>query len=225
MKPRGKGKPRWILIKMKDEFAESGRAMHDNGKNGEKTGGSPSAVRSRSVDLRSNIAAEARARIVYERLINFTDDVGTKDALQFMMTREITHMKAFAAALESMGKDLSGSATVGMMVVHWAVVGATLSYSSFTRSKSAVNILFDPIAKHVFEQLPSQRNRALDMDIAFVAPTSDLESGSDDSRRMAVVGPINPFDPGEIARSGVLNCRLKVLLRSVRSHTVCNGDT
>jgi Mn-containing catalase len=56
------------------------------------------------VDLRSNIAAEARAKIVYERLINFCDDAGTKDALQFLMTREITHMKAFAAALESMAK-------------------------------------------------------------------------------------------------------------------------
>ncbi len=56
------------------------------------------------VDMRSNIAAEARAKIVYERLINFTDDPGTIDALQFLMTREITHMKAFAAALESLGK-------------------------------------------------------------------------------------------------------------------------
>jgi Mn-containing catalase len=56
------------------------------------------------VDLRSNIAAEARAKIVYERLINFCRDVGTKDALQFLMTREITHMKAFTAALESLGK-------------------------------------------------------------------------------------------------------------------------
>jgi Mn-containing catalase len=56
------------------------------------------------VDLRSNIAAEARAKIVYERLIDFCDDVGTKDALQFLMTREITHMKAFAAALDSLGK-------------------------------------------------------------------------------------------------------------------------
>src|SRR5207237_6929036 len=56
------------------------------------------------VDLRSNIAAEARAKIVYERLINFCDDAGSKDALQFLMTREITHMKAFSLALESMGK-------------------------------------------------------------------------------------------------------------------------
>src|SRR3954454_25238425 len=56
------------------------------------------------VDLRSNVAAEARAKIVYERLINFTDDPGSIDTLQFLMTREITHMKAFTAALDSMGK-------------------------------------------------------------------------------------------------------------------------
>jgi Mn-containing catalase len=56
------------------------------------------------VDLRSNIAAEARAKIVYERLINFCNDAGTKDALQCLMTREITHMRQFSLALESMGK-------------------------------------------------------------------------------------------------------------------------
>ncbi len=57
------------------------------------------------VDLRSNIAAEARAKIVYERLLEFCDDPGTKDALQFLMTREITHMKAFMTALDTMGLD------------------------------------------------------------------------------------------------------------------------
>ena len=56
------------------------------------------------VDLRSNIAAEARAKITYERLMGFCDDPGTLDALQFLMTREITHMKAFSLALESLGK-------------------------------------------------------------------------------------------------------------------------
>jgi Mn-containing catalase len=58
------------------------------------------------VDLRNDIAAEARAKITYERLMSFTDDRGTLDALQFLMTREITHMKAFTLALESMGKPV-----------------------------------------------------------------------------------------------------------------------
>jgi Mn-containing catalase len=57
------------------------------------------------VDLRSNIAAEARAKIVYERLIDHTDDPGTIDTLQFLMTREITHLKSFSAALESLEKS------------------------------------------------------------------------------------------------------------------------
>jgi Mn-containing catalase len=45
-------------------------------------------------------------------LINFTDDSGTKDALQFLMTGEITHMKAFTAALESLVKALPKMAKV-----------------------------------------------------------------------------------------------------------------
>jgi len=57
------------------------------------------------VDLRSNIAAEARAKIVYERLINFCNDPGSKDSLQFLMTREITHLKAFMTALDKISKD------------------------------------------------------------------------------------------------------------------------
>ncbi|WP_229170727.1 manganese catalase family protein [Bradyrhizobium altum] len=56
------------------------------------------------VDLRSNIAAEARAKIVYERLINFCDDAGTKDALEFLMTREITHMKGVCAGTREDGQ-------------------------------------------------------------------------------------------------------------------------
>ncbi len=52
-----------------------------------------------TVDLRSNIAAESLAKIVYERLINITDDPGIKVALGFLMTREIAHQKSFEKAL------------------------------------------------------------------------------------------------------------------------------
>lgn len=52
-----------------------------------------------TADLRSNVAAEARAKIIYERLINVTDDVGVKDALGFLMTREAAHQLSFEKAL------------------------------------------------------------------------------------------------------------------------------
>ncbi|NJK86323.1 MAG: manganese catalase family protein [Bacteroidales bacterium] len=52
-----------------------------------------------TVDLRSNIAAESRAKIVYEYLMQFTDDVNVKETLGFLMTREIAHAQMFEAAL------------------------------------------------------------------------------------------------------------------------------
>jgi Mn-containing catalase len=50
-------------------------------------------------DLRSDIAAEARAKIVYERLIKYSTDPGVTDALTFLMTREVAHQKMFESAL------------------------------------------------------------------------------------------------------------------------------
>jgi len=54
-----------------------------------------------SVDLRSNMGAEARAKIVYEYLMKFTDDPYVKDTLRFLMTREIAHFQMFEAALQT----------------------------------------------------------------------------------------------------------------------------
>lgn len=54
-----------------------------------------------SVDLRSDIAAESRAKIVYEYLMKFTNDPLVKETLRFLMTREIAHFQMFEAALET----------------------------------------------------------------------------------------------------------------------------
>jgi len=67
-----------------------------------------------SCDLRSNIAAEARAKIIYERLINCTDDPGVKEALGFLMTREISHQQSFEKALYSMQPSFPPGKLPGM---------------------------------------------------------------------------------------------------------------
>lgn len=100
------------------EAAELYRSLHGAGNDSHVTqilyGGGPTLTNSGGVpwtaayvdsigdptcDLRSNIAAEARAKIIYERLINVTDDPGVKDALGFLMTREIAHQLSFEKAL------------------------------------------------------------------------------------------------------------------------------
>ncbi len=65
-------------------------------------------------DLRSNIAAESRAKIVYERLINLTDDPGVKEALGFLMTREIAHQQSFEKALYSIQPNFPPGKLGGM---------------------------------------------------------------------------------------------------------------
>lgn len=65
-------------------------------------------------DLRSNIAAESRAKIVYERLINITDDPGIKDALGFLMTREVAHQKSFEKALYSIADNFPAGKLPGV---------------------------------------------------------------------------------------------------------------
>ncbi|MCC8061628.1 MAG: manganese catalase family protein [Rikenellaceae bacterium] len=52
-----------------------------------------------TVDFRSNIAAESRAKIVYEYLMKFTDDPYVLETLNFLMTREVAHFQQFEAAL------------------------------------------------------------------------------------------------------------------------------
>ena len=54
-----------------------------------------------TADLRSNIAAESRAKMVYEYLMQFTSDPLVKDTLSFLMTREVAHFQMFEAALDT----------------------------------------------------------------------------------------------------------------------------
>ena len=55
-----------------------------------------------TVDLRNNLAAESRAKIVYEYLKQYTDDPGVQETLTFLMTREVAHYQQFTAALNEL---------------------------------------------------------------------------------------------------------------------------
>jgi Mn-containing catalase len=58
-----------------------------------------------TADLRSDIAAEARAKLVYERLIKLCNDTSCRETLNFLMTREIAHQKMFEAALDAIAQN------------------------------------------------------------------------------------------------------------------------
>jgi Mn-containing catalase len=54
-----------------------------------------------TVDMRSNMAAESRAKLTYEYLLKYTDDPYVRETLRFLMTREVAHYQMFEAALNT----------------------------------------------------------------------------------------------------------------------------
>ena len=54
-----------------------------------------------TVDMRLNMAAESTAKLVYENLMRYTDDILVKETLRYLMTREVTHFQMFEAALDT----------------------------------------------------------------------------------------------------------------------------
>lgn len=84
-------------------FIETGGGPHVSNAAGTPfTGAYINANGDPSVDLRSNLGAESRAKVVYEYLKQFTDDPGVQDTLTFLMTREVTHFQQFTAALNEL---------------------------------------------------------------------------------------------------------------------------
>lgn len=57
-------------------------------------------------DLVEDIAAEEKARVTYENLINLTDDPGIIDALKFLREREVVHSQRFREALYLVRQDM-----------------------------------------------------------------------------------------------------------------------
>lgn len=58
-----------------------------------------------TADLRSNVGAETRAKLVYEYLLQYTEDVYVKETLRFLMAREVAHFQMFEAALETIPQN------------------------------------------------------------------------------------------------------------------------
>ena len=58
------------------------------------------------VDLTEDLAAEEKARITYEHLINICDDPDVVDPLKFLRQREIVHFQRFGETLQRVQSKL-----------------------------------------------------------------------------------------------------------------------
>lgn len=66
------------------------------------TGGYIESTGDLYTDLSSNSTAELRAKLIYERLLQQTDDAGVKDMVRFLLSREESHNFSFIQAISTL---------------------------------------------------------------------------------------------------------------------------
>ncbi len=152
------------------------------------------------VDLRSNIAAEGRAKIVYERLIDHTDDPGSIDTLQFLMTREITHMKAFTAALESLEKT---PFSVGMLKPTPGIVDEYFDGSTGTGDEGDTNMTGPWTSSFGLHPVESKMNGGKGLSVGDINGKIDGEDrGKQDSAHKATTAAANGTSGKQLVGAG-----------------------
>ena len=58
-------------------------------------------------DLTEDLAAEQKARVVYDNILRFADDPDVRDPIKFLRQREITHFQRFGEALRNVQDQLN----------------------------------------------------------------------------------------------------------------------
>lgn len=81
-------------------YTEHGKAIYPADANGIPwTAAYIQATADPVTDLTEDMAAEQKARTVYEHLMKLTDDADVKDVLRFLREREVVHFQRFGEAL------------------------------------------------------------------------------------------------------------------------------
>ena len=65
-------------------------------------------------DLTENLAAEQKARAVYDNILRLSDDPDVNDVIKFLRQREVVHFQRFGEALDKMQSKMQNKAVHGV---------------------------------------------------------------------------------------------------------------
>ena len=159
-----------------------------------------------TADLRSDIAAESRAKMVYEYLLQYTNDPYVQETLRFLMTREVAHYQMFEAALETIqpnfppgvlqadprfsnlyfnmsdGQEIRGPWNNGessQMGEHWQYVKDPVDKVRSTNSLTDVQPTGTARTMEGTEEINAARSRELSEEIKMAAPIGPQQWNDD----------------------------------------------
>jgi Mn-containing catalase len=150
-----------------------------------------------TADLRSDIAAESRAKMVYEYLLQFTDDPYVKETLNFLMTREVAHFQMFEAALDTIQPNFPPGvlqsdprySNIYFNMSNGSAIRGPWNQGESSELGEMWQYINDPV-KHVIET-----NGLLDCEITGSARTPEGTKDIDFARSKELSGEVNMAAP------------------------------
>ncbi len=104
----------WLEMKSWEYYADNGASVFPQSSQGSPfTAASIAVTGDPLANLYEDLAAEQKARAVYDNILRLSDDPDVNDVIKFLRQREVVHFQRFGEALNKLQSDLKHKKITG----------------------------------------------------------------------------------------------------------------
>lgn len=104
----------WLEMQSAEYYADNGASVFPQSAQGNPFNAASIAVTGDPLtNLYEDLAAEQKARAVYDNILRVSDDPDVNDVIRFLRQREIVHFQRFGEALNNLQSKLQHKPVVG----------------------------------------------------------------------------------------------------------------
>ncbi|MGN0162327.1 MAG: manganese catalase family protein [Candidatus Ornithomonoglobus sp.] len=93
----------WVKMGTWEYYADNGASVYPQSSQGSPFNAASIAVTGDAItNLFENLAAEQKARAVYDNILRLSDDPDVNEVIKFLRQREVTHFQRFGEALDNL---------------------------------------------------------------------------------------------------------------------------
>ncbi len=105
----------WKKLNTWEYYSDNGNAVFPQSSQGSPFNAASIAVTGDPLaNLYEDLAAEQKARAVYDNILRLSDDPDVNEVIKFLRQREVVHFQRFGEALNKMQDDLKHTAVKGV---------------------------------------------------------------------------------------------------------------
>lgn len=109
VKQLSQGEPaeEWVKMGSWEYYADNGASVYPQSSQGSPFNAASIAVTGDAItNLFENLAAEQKARAVYDNILRLSDDPDVNEVIKFLRQREVTHFQRFGEAKRKLSSKL-----------------------------------------------------------------------------------------------------------------------